>query len=116
MQIPPFPTDLLQPAFPSEQITSPRTLSQIQLVSGCPTLINTFLPPVTARPLVRRAGIDPNVYLTSLGSLWSAFTASPGTSLAAEISNFEANNQPTGIDSEAFRASVTAVMSGQYCF
>jgi len=69
--------------------------------------------PATAAPLQRRAGIDPEEYLTSMESLWSAFSVTSGSSLVEEISSFMENYTPTGIDTEMFQASLTAVMDGE---
>ena len=80
-----------------------------RLLIGC-----ARLTPATAKPVEKRAGIDPEVYLTSIQSLWSAFTATSDTSLAAEISNFIASNTPTGVDAEAFQTSLLSVMSGEF--
>jgi hypothetical protein len=64
----------------------------------------------------KRAGIEPEVYLTSIQSLWSEYLASSDSSLSMEISSFVENNKPTGIDTEAFQASFTSIMSGECLF
>jgi len=69
--------------------------------------------PATAAPLQKRAGIDPEEFLTSMESLWSAFSVTSGSSLVEEISSFMENYTPTGIDTEMFQASLTAVMDGE---
>jgi hypothetical protein len=67
----------------------------------------------TAKPVDKMAGIDPEAYLTTIQSLWSEYFASSDSSLATEISSFIENNQPTGMDTAAFQASFTSMMSGE---
>jgi hypothetical protein len=74
------------------------------------------LTPATAKPVDKRAGMDPGAYLTSFDSLWSAYGESPDSSRFTALSGFIENHQPTGMDTTAFKASITSMLRGESPF